>query len=58
MCFHLSLSSNELPFDIHGCGYQTMSATDTWTEAEDRLHFFTEECDQLQVKGKETKFFS
>lgn len=43
-----SHNSSELPFDIHGCGYQTMSATDTWTEAEDRLHFFTEECDQLQ----------
>lgn len=43
-----SHGSTEQPFDVYGCGYQTISETDTWTEAEDRLHFFTEECDQLQ----------
>ncbi|XP_029645942.1 protein misato homolog 1 [Octopus sinensis] len=40
--------SEEQPFDVFGSGYETMSGTDIWAEMEDRLHYFTEECDMLQ----------
>ncbi|GAB1607555.1 protein misato homolog 1-like [Argonauta hians] len=40
--------SEDQPFDVYGCGYETMSSSDTWAEMEDRLHYFSEECDMLQ----------
>lgn len=36
-------------FDIFGCGKSVLSNYETRSEMEDRIHFFTEECDSLQV---------
>lgn len=36
-------------FDIFGCGQQLMSDYATRTGVEDHLHYFVEDCDQLQV---------
>lgn len=35
-------------FDIYGCGQSLLSNFDTRSEIEDKIHFFTEECDSLQ----------
>lgn len=35
-------------FDIFGCGKSVLSNYETRSEMEDRIHFFTEECDSLQ----------
>ncbi|CAC5403744.1 unnamed protein product [Mytilus coruscus] len=35
-------------FDIYGCGKSVLSNYETRSEMEDRIHFFTEECDSLQ----------
>ena len=36
-------------FDIYGCGQSILSTYEARSEIEDRIHFFTEECDSLQV---------
>lgn len=38
-------------FDIYGCGLSLLSNFDTRSEIEDKIHFFTEECDSLQVRS-------
>lgn len=35
-------------FDIYGCGNSVLSNYERRSEIEDRIHFFTEECDSLQ----------
>ena len=39
-------------FDVFGYGTQVASSHKNKTEIEDRLHFFLEECDNLQVRGR------
>ena len=43
---------SEQVFDVFGYGTQVASRHKNRTEIEDRLHFFLEECDNLQVRGK------
>ncbi|KAL3866642.1 hypothetical protein ACJMK2_043926 [Sinanodonta woodiana] len=40
--------NEHLPFDVFGCGQEVVSGDTFINDWEDRLHFFTEECDNLQ----------
>ncbi|KAL8570766.1 hypothetical protein ACOMHN_006916 [Nucella lapillus] len=41
------LNSEDQPFDVFGLGQQTLHG-DAWDEWEDRVRFYTEDCDSLQ----------
>ncbi|KAK3583544.1 hypothetical protein CHS0354_026128 [Potamilus streckersoni] len=40
--------NEHLPFDVFGCGQEAVSGDTFINEWEDKLHFFTEECDNLE----------
>ena len=42
------ISSEDQPFDVFGLGQRALSG-EAWDEWEDRVRFFTEECDLMQV---------
>ena len=43
---------SEQVFDVFGYGQQVVSSHKNKTDIEDRLHFFLEECDNLQVSSR------
>lgn len=49
ICYLIQLCSTLHPFDIYGAGLKAAVDFETKMALEDKIHYFCEECDNLQV---------